>query len=103
MSEKRRASTAEGILADMKPVPHEPGKPADAVDLYAKVVTDLAALRANGRIPVALGLLVELPGLPAAGQRGSNCTINVPFATAEADPGLLGAAVRALTRNSNND
>lgn len=93
---------AEDALPKMEKVPHDPGKPADAVDLYAKITGDLAALRANGRVPIALGLLIQLPEPPMGAQVGSACTIQVPFATAEADPGLLGAAVRALTRKSTN-
>ena len=90
------------LLANLKKVPTQEGQPADAVDLAAKIIGDLASLRANGRVPIALGLLVELPEAAMGGERGSACTIQVPFATAEADPGLLGAAVRAITRNRSN-
>ena len=90
------------LLANLEKVPHEPGKPADAIDLSAKIIQGLAAIRANGRVPIALGLIVELPETPMGAEVGSACTIQVPFATAQADPGLLGTAARSATRGDPN-
>ena len=73
----------------------------DAILVDPVAIETRERMREMGRVPRRLTLIVVgLPEIPMGNEAGAHVAHEVPFDSAVADPGKLGALVRALTRTN---